>query len=106
MNNKVNNPEVVVRKTIDLNDRDYLQTILDTEKNMSNNLSIAINEASNDVLFDKLYDIFDDVKSAARDAFNLMFKNGWYTFEKAQENNKNEENTKLTDKYNELETKK
>lgn len=106
MNNKVNNPEVVVRKTIDLNDRDYLQTILDTEKNMSNNLSIAINEASNDVLFDKLYDIFDDVKSAARDAFNLMFKNGWYTFEKVQENNKNEENTKLTDKYNELETKK
>ena len=84
MNNKVNNPEVAVSKTIELNDRDYLQTILDTEKNMSNNLSIAINEASNDVLFDKLYDIFD----------------------KAQENNKNEENTKLTDKYNELETKK
>ena len=54
MNNKVNNPEVAVSKTIELNERDYLQTILDTEKNMSNNLSIAINEASNDVLFDKL----------------------------------------------------
>ena len=94
MNNKVNNPEVNVSKTINMN-----------EKNMSNNLSIAIDEASNDLLFDKFYDIFDDVKCAARDAFNLMFKNGWYTLEKAQDNKRKEENTKLNDKLNELNTK-
>ena len=105
MDNKVNNPEVNVSKTIDMNEKDYLQVILENEKNMSNNLSIAIDEASNDLLFDKFYDIFDDVKCAARDAFNLMFKNGWYTLEKAQDNKRKEENTKLNDKLNDLNTK-
>ncbi len=105
MNNKVNNPEVNVSKTINMNEKNYLEVILENEKNMSNNLSIAIDEASNDLLFDKFYDIFDDVKCAARDAFNLMFKNGWYTLEKAQDNKRKEENTKLNDKLNELNTK-
>lgn len=105
MNNKVNNPEVNVSKTINMNEKNYLEVILENEKNMSNNLSIAIDEASNDLLFDKFYDIFDDVKCAARDVFNLMFKNGWYTLEKAQDNKRKEENTKLNDKLNELNTK-
>ena len=105
MNNKDNNPEVNVSKTINMNEKNYLEVILENEKNMSNNLSIAIDEASNDLLFDKFYDIFDDVKCAARDAFNLMFKNGWYTLEKAQDNKRKEENTKLNDKLNELNTK-
>ena len=34
-----------------------------------------------------------------------MFKNGWYTLEKAQDNKRKEENTKLNDKLNELNTK-
>ena len=38
MDNKVNNPEVNVSKTIDMNEKDYLQVILENEKNMSNNL--------------------------------------------------------------------
>ena len=87
MNNKVNNPEVNVSKTINMNEKNYLEVILENEKNMSNNLSIAIDEASNDLLFDKLYDIFDDVKCAAID------------------NKRKEENTKLNDKLNELNTK-
>ena len=55
MNNKVNNPEVNVSKTINMNEKNYLEVILENEKNMSNNLSIAIDEASNDLLFDKFY---------------------------------------------------
>ena len=50
MNNKVNNPEVNVSKTINMNEKNYLEVILENEKNMSNNLSIAIDEASNDLL--------------------------------------------------------
>ena len=55
MNNKVNNPEVNVSKTINMNEKNYLEVILENEKNMSNNLSIAIDEASNELLFDKFY---------------------------------------------------
>ena len=74
MNNKVTNEETQVEKTIDLNDRDYLYTMLQYEKTLSNNLSTVINEASNTVLYDKYYYMFNDIKSSARDAFNLMFK--------------------------------
>ena len=98
MNNKVCNPETQIDKTLEMNDRDYLNSILETEKNMSNNLSIALNEASNENLFEQLYEVFDEVKTTARDAFNLMFKNGWYTLEKAEAN-------KITEKEQELNTK-
>lgn len=103
MNNKVTNEETQVEKTIDLNDRDYLYTMLQYEKTLSNNLSTVINEASNTVLYDKYYYMFNDIKSSARDAFNLMFKNGWYPLERETEEKKNTERTTLQEKFNELE---
>lgn len=97
-NNKIENPEVPVPETPEMNDRDYLTDVLTTEKNMSNNYAIAINEASNDQLFNELLDIFIETKECARELFNLSFQKGWYKLEEA-------EASKVTTVLNEHQTK-
>jgi len=85
-NNMVNNPETEVPKTTEMNDSDYLNDILSTEKSLSSNYVIAMNEASNDDLFEAIGNICQDTKDSARDLFNLQFKKGWYKLEKADNN--------------------
>ena len=94
MNNKeIKNQKKEVPTGIEMNDCDYLGSILELEKNMSNNYSIALNEASNDYLYEDYFTLFEDTKDAAREIYNLMFQNGWYTLEEAEEN-------KVTEKVN------
>ena len=99
---KICNPMEEVPNNINLNDRDFLNIILEMEKNESDNLSIALNEASNDVLYDRLFEMFDEVKANAREAFRLMFCHGWYTLEEAEQTKINEALEKLNNKFNEL----
>lgn len=96
--NKVNNPMVKVPNTSALNDRDYMNAILEYEKNMSNNLSIALSEASNEYLYNEIMPMFNSVKKASRDLYYMMFEKGWYSLEKAEEQ-------KITQKQNELQNK-
>ncbi len=97
-NNVVQNQEQTITKDKEMNDCDYLNDILTTEKNMSNNYSIALNEASNDTLYTELFNVFQETQDCERDLFNLLFKKGWYTIEKA-------EATKITEALNEHEPK-
>jgi len=101
-NNMVYNEETSVPKTLDMNDRDYLNCALLAEKDMSNNLSYVLNEVSNDKLFDDVYEIFDEVKNYARDCYDLAFKNGWYKLEKAEQTKITKTLTELNEKFNEL----
>ncbi|MDD2377655.1 MAG: spore coat protein [Bacilli bacterium] len=94
-NNKVENPKVEVPSTPEMNDRDYLNDVLECEKNISNNLATAISEASHQALFQDIFDMFTESKNSARQLYNLMFQKGWYCLEKA-------EATKVTQKMNEL----
>lgn len=89
-NNEIKNSKKEVPTGIEMNDRDYLNSILELEKNMSNNYSIALNEASNEYLYEDYFTLFEDTKDAARECYNLMFKNGWYTLEEAEEQKVNE----------------
>ena len=94
MNHKeIKNPRVEVPTGKQMNDCDYLTSILELEKDMSNNYSIALNEASNDYLYEDYFTLFEDTKDAAREIYNLMFQNGWYTLEEAEEQ-------KVTEKIN------
>ncbi len=93
MNQKIENPKTEVPQSIEMNDKDYLNTILEIEKNMSVNMTIALNEASNETLFEELYQIFDKIKKKQRNIFELAFKKGWYCLEKA-------EDQKITAAYN------
>lgn len=78
---KIQNPKTQVPETPLMNDRDYINDILATEKYMTNNYSVAMNEASHQALYSDLEQIFIDTQQCQRDLFNLMFEKGWYSFE-------------------------
>ena len=101
-NNKVQNPMTEVPQTRDMNDRDYLNDMLETEKNMSVNFTYALNEASNEELFEMIYNMFQNIKQSQRNLFELAFRKGWYSLEKAEDTKINEEYNKLSTSFNEL----
>ena len=102
INNKVQNPKTEVPANSNMNDRDFLNDILESEKNMSVNYTYALNEASNEELFKRIYDMFIHIKETQRNLFELSFKKGWYTLEKAEENKINEEINTLSNMFNEI----
>ena len=82
---KIENPKTEIPETQELNDRDYLNSILECLKNMSNNFSVALNECSNETMYKEVLKMFENTKDLAREAYNLMFENGWYSLEQAEE---------------------
>ena len=103
MNNKIQNPKIELDSSIKMNDENYLNDILETEKNMSVNFTYALNEASNETLFNEIYEMFKQIKEAQRNLFELSFRKGFYTLEKAETNKINEEYNTLLNKFNEIE---
>lgn len=101
-NNEIKNPKTEVPTGIAMNDRDYLNVVLELEKNMSNNYSIALNEASNDYLYEDFFALLEDAKDAARELYNLMFQNGWYTLEQAEEQKVNQKINSFTQELTDL----
>lgn len=101
-NSKVENTKVEVPKTKEMNDRDYLNDLLETEKNMGVNMTIALNEASNEKLYDELFDMFKVIKNKQRTLYECMFKYGWYSLEKAEEQKITQTRNQLEQKYQEL----
>lgn len=103
MNNKIQNPKIELDSSIEMNDENYLNDILETEKNMSVNFTYALNEASNETLFNEIYEMFKQIKEAQRNLFELSFRKGFYTLEKSETNKINEEYNTLLNKFNEIE---
>jgi Coat F domain. len=101
-NEKVSNPKVEVPPTPYMNDLDYLNDILYTIKSLVNNYSYAMNEASNEDLYQVIKDVFDDVSSIQRVLFDIMFQNGWYCLEKAENKKVKESYTKFNQQLQEL----
>lgn len=93
---KVQNPETQVQKTPEMNDRDFLNDMLSTEKYMTQSYSTALNEASNQALYQDLSAIFNETQDMQRTLYNLMFKNGWYSLDKADQNNVQQANQQFT----------
>ena len=96
-NNKISNPKIEVPTWINMNDKDYLTCLLTILKEMSKNYSVAMSEASNEHLYKSYHSIFNEVSKLQRETYELMFQNGWYSLEKAEQ-------TKITEKYNMLST--
>ncbi len=96
MDNKISNPKTEVPNTPEMNDKDYITTMLSVEKQMVKDFAVALTEASNTDLYNDYYDMFDEVSNMQRQIYNLMFKKGWYSLEKAEE-------SKITQKLNMLE---
>lgn len=95
MNNKISNPKIEVPTGTKLNDKDYLNCCLSLLKDMEKNYVLALTEASNEILFSKIEEMFNSIKNLQREVYELAFKKGWYTLEKAEDN-------KINQKYNNL----
>ena len=83
-NNKVANEEVKVPTGMQLNDKDYLGSLLSCLKEMEKNYVIAMTEASNENLYNQFKQIFLSLATMQRDVYEMMFRNGWYKLEKAE----------------------
>ena len=101
-NNKICNPKTEVPTGTNFNDKDYLNSSLSLLKEMEKNYTLALTEASNEVLFGKYSNMFDNIKNLQREVYELSFKKGWYTLEKADENKITEKYNMLNQEYNDL----
>ena len=82
---KIKNSATKLQKNSQMNDRDFVNDILSTEKYLTDAYSIALNEASHQELYQDLITVFNETQQTQRDLFNLMFKNGWYSVEAADQ---------------------
>ena len=83
-NNKISNPKTEVPTGKSFNDKDYINSLLSSLKEMIKNYAIALTEASNENLYNSYKNIFDSYVSLQREVYELMFRNGWYSLEKAE----------------------
>lgn len=87
MNNQnqqqIKNPETKIQKTPEMNDRDFINDLLTTEKYMTTSYSMAMHEASHKGLYEDILTIFNETEKCQRDLYDLMFRNGWYAVEAA-----------------------
>ena len=80
---KITNPETQIQKGPQMNERDFVNDLLSTEKYLSTSYSTALNEVSHQALYQDLLTISNETHQLQRDLYNLMFKNGWYALEAA-----------------------
>lgn len=102
MNNKISNPKTEVPTGIKMNDKDYLNCILTCLKDMTKNYTIAMTEASNESLYKSYNSTFQELIKLQRKAFELAFKKGWYSLEKAETNKIDEKLNMLSKEYQDL----
>ena len=95
MNNSISNPKTEVPKGTSINDKDYMNSLLGTLKEMVKNYAVALTEASNENLYNEFKTMFDEYSTLQREVYETMFRKGWYTLEKSEQQ-------KLDSKYQTL----
>jgi len=83
-NNMISNPKTEVPSGKSLNDKDYMNCLLSSLKEMVKNYAVALTEASNENLYNSYKSMFDNYSKLQREVYELMFRNGWYSLEKAE----------------------
>ena len=94
-NNQISNPKTEVSKGTSINDKDYMNSLLSCLKEMVKNYAIALTEASNETIYNEYKTMFDNYSNLQREVFEIMFRKGWYSLEKA-------ETLKVNNKYQTL----
>ena len=102
MNNQICNQKTEVPTGINLNDKDYLNSLLSCLKEMVKNYSVALTEVSNEELYNTYKNIFDRLSDLQREVFELAFRKGWYVLETADSNKINNKYSTLNQEYNDL----
>ena len=94
-NSQICNPKTEVPKGTSINDKDYINSLLSSLKEMIKNYAIALTEASNETLYNEYKTMFDEYSALQREVYEIMFRKGWYTLEKSEQQ-------KLNTKYQTL----
>ena len=102
-NNKICNPKTEVPTGESLNDKDYVNSLLSSLKDMTKNYALVMTEASNERLYNSYKSMFDDYSLLQRDVYELMFRNGWYTLEKVEMQKISEKAQMLNQELSDLE---
>lgn len=80
--NQIKNPQTGQLPKVkgpEMNERDFINDILATEKYLTDNFNIFAREASHRQLHQDTITILNETHAAARNLFNLMFEKGWYS---------------------------
>ena len=85
MNNSISNPKTEVSKGTSINDKDYMNSLLGTLKEMVKNYAVTLTEASNETLYNEFKTMFDEYSSLQREVYETMFRKGWYSLEKSEQ---------------------
>ncbi|MBQ6840762.1 MAG: spore coat protein [Bacilli bacterium] len=92
---KIQNKQTEVPQNVNLNDKDYMNRLLGTLKELVTNYAVILNEVSNNSLYLKYKKQFDIFSECQRTTFEIMFQNGWYQLESVDKK-------KIDAKYNML----
>ena len=101
-NNEISNPKVEVPKGMQLNDKDYMNALLSTLKEMVKGYSTVLTEVSNENLYNQYKEMFDEYATLQREVFEVMFRKGWYSLEAAENNKINTKYQTLKQEYMDL----
>ena len=101
-NNQVCNPKVEVPTGISMNDKDYITSLLSCLKDMEKNYAIAMTEASCENLYEKHKEVFLTISNLQREVYELMFRKGWYSLEKAETQKIDQKYQTLNQEYQDL----
>ena len=85
MNNSISNPKTEVPKGTSINDKDYMNSLLGTLKEMVKNYAVALTEVSNETLYKEFKNMFNEYTNLQREVYEVMFRKGWYTIEVAEQ---------------------
>lgn len=85
-----------------LTDKDYIKSILSILKELSKNYVMALTEASNEALYEDYLKTFLSISQLQREAYEIIYQNGWYQVEKAPETKINQKLTMIMQEYNDL----
>ena len=102
-NNQISNPKTEVSNGLELNDKDYITSLLSCLKEMEKNYTVALSEASNEQLFKNYKNVFDEISSMQREVYELMFRKGWYCMEQADQQKISSKYETLMEEYTNLE---
>ena len=101
-NNQISNPKVEVPTGINMNDKDYINSLLSCLKEMNKNYTFAMTEASCENLYEKYKDVFQKISELQREVYEVMFRKGWYSLEKAEVQKINQKYQMLNQEYQNL----
>lgn len=102
MNNNISNPKIEVPTGLAMNDKDFITSFATCLKELSKNYTVAQTEASNENLFKKYHSMYINIINMQREVYELMFRKGWYSLEKAEVQKISNKSQMLSQEYKDL----